>query len=232
MFVADITQTPMKIIAEYGNQVVYGAGCGGVQQDETMFMNSGVAAGAAGFSQSMFAVWAFADQAMGMAPVYEQSLPLPTVVFEDPTNTRTGGNPNGEMSNPTGQLPGITTRRDSHGMGITTNGWYLHVGDRIQNVIEVFDTTTYARVHTYNLTQSARWGGMAACQVKSVTDDPLLPRNDPAPDLFSMTPDGKYLMVGLRGPAPVRWATRAKGVVPAWELCACWRVDGVGNWST
>jgi hypothetical protein len=96
----------------------------------------------------------------------------------------------------------------------------------------VFDTTTYARVHTYNLTQSARWGGMAACQVKSVTDDPLLPRNDPAPDLFSMTPDGKYLMVGLRGPAPVRWATRAKGVVPAWELCACWRVDGVGNWST
>jgi hypothetical protein len=153
MFVADITKTPMKIIAEYGNQVVYGAGCGGAIKDNKMFVDSGLSAGPTGFDQSVFAVWAFADNQMGTT-LLQQNTPLPTIVFQDPGNTKTLGNPNGVVSNPTGQLPGMTTRRDSHGMAVTTDGKYLHVGDRIRNVVEVFDTNTYQRF-TYDLTLPA-----------------------------------------------------------------------------
>jgi hypothetical protein len=81
----------------------------------------------------------------------QQNKPLPTVVFEDPGNARTLGNQKGDDNNLFGQLPDTTTRRDSHGMAVTTNGKYLHMGDRIQNVVEVFDTVTY-ECFTYDLT--------------------------------------------------------------------------------
>jgi hypothetical protein len=42
LFVIDISTTPMQIIGEYGNQVVYGAGCGGSVVNGTMYINSGV----------------------------------------------------------------------------------------------------------------------------------------------------------------------------------------------
>jgi hypothetical protein len=212
MFVADITQTPMKIIAEYGNQVVYGAGCGGVEKGNKMFVDSGLSAGPTGSDKSTFAVWVFADDSMGTT-LKQQNKPLPIVVFEDPGNTKTLGNQKGDDKNLSGQLPGMTTRRDSHGMAITTNGKYLHVGDRLQNVIEVFDTDTYERF-TYDLTLPPRPKRTPPCEAKSVSDDPLLPRNDPAPDLFYMTPDGKYLLLALRGPAPVTVAHSAQGSCP------------------
>jgi len=155
MFVVEIAG--MKIVAEYGNNIVYGAGCGGVEaRGNKMFMNSGVSASGAGADQSMFAVWEFDDNAFLTSGLPENT-PLPEVVFEDPNNTKTGGNLVGDPSNPTGQLASVTTRRDSHGMDITSNNKYLHVVDRIQNVMEVFDTTTHRRF-SYDLTSRSGKG--------------------------------------------------------------------------
>jgi len=47
-----------------------------------------------------------------------------------------------------------------------------------------------------------------------VTDDPGLPGNDPAPDLMDTTPDGKYLVVALRGPVPASVLHAAQGSCP------------------
>jgi hypothetical protein len=42
LLVIDATTTPLSIVGEYGNGVVYGAGCGGVEVGGKMFVNSGV----------------------------------------------------------------------------------------------------------------------------------------------------------------------------------------------
>jgi hypothetical protein len=47
-----------------------------------------------------------------------------------------------------------------------------------------------------------------------VTDDADLPVNDPALDLMDKTPDGKYLLVALRGPSPVSVNHGAQGSCP------------------
>ncbi len=214
-------QTPMKIIAEYGNAIVNGAGCGGVQQSNRMFLNGGVSASSAGATQSDFTVYAFEDDKFDES-LFSSSLenrPSPIQVFKDPSNTNTIGNVDGKSgSNDSGQLPSMTTRRDSHGAAITANGRYLHMGDRIQNVMEVFDTASLARVNTYDLVsldgKAGRAGPSGACLASSVLDDPALPRNDPAPDLFDITPDGRYLMVAFRGPKPVSVSHAAQGSCP------------------
>jgi hypothetical protein len=54
---------PMKIIAEYGNTVVNGAGCGGVEANGSMFINAGVSASASGATQSTFTLYSFEDSA-------------------------------------------------------------------------------------------------------------------------------------------------------------------------
>lgn len=86
--------------------------------------------------------------------------------------------------------------------------------DRIQNNVEAIDTVTYAR-RTYDLTSADGQGnGLGGCAAKSVSDDPNLPGNDPAPDLLDRTPDGRYLMLALRGPAPVSVQHSAQGSCP------------------
>lgn len=218
LLILDSTTTPMQIKGEYGNNKVYGAGCGGVETAGKMYTNAGVSASAAGETQSMFGVWQFDDSNYLGATVNAENTPDPVLVYEDAsTNTLTGGNMNGaSATDMTGQLPGTTTRRDSHGAAATTNSKFLHVVDRIQNVMEVFDTTTFAR-STYSLTtQSGAVGdaNMGGCFSRSVTDGGALPLNDPAPDLFERTPDGKYMMIALRGPAPVSVPHSAQGSCP------------------
>lgn len=214
MFVADITTSPMRIIAEYGNQAIYGAGCGGVpsQDGGTMFMNTGVSASSAGAVHSMFAVFAFDDNAMGTV-ANAQNTPMPDVAYADSGNTASLGNVGGQTDNTSGQIPGVTTRRDSHGTDLTIDGTYLHTADRIQNNVEVLDISTYSRT-TYSLTDPPSAGATPVCTVKGVTDDNSLPPNDPAPDLMNMTPDSKYLMIALRGPTPVSVAHAAQGSCP------------------
>eukprot|EP00808_Paulinella_micropora_P022730 g60375.t1 len=124
------------------------------------------------------------------------------------------GNKNTDNS---GQLPGVTTRRDSHGATRTVNGKYVHVTDRIQNDVEVFNTETLER-SSYDLISASGKGGRTElagpCYAHSVLDDPNLPLNDPASDLLDRTPDGKYLVVALRGPAPITVNHAAQGSCP------------------
>ncbi|NEQ48460.1 MAG: hypothetical protein F6K00_34995 [Leptolyngbya sp. SIOISBB] len=213
LLVVDTTVTPMAIVGEYDNQVVNGAGCGGVQAGDQMWLNAGVSASGAGAAQSTFTLFSIDDSQFGSTS-NPPNFPEPTMIFKDVTNTATIGNLEGEAMNATGQLPGVSTRRDSHGMAITMSGDYIHTVDRIQNNVEVFHTETLART-TYDLTSEDGQGqGLGACAAVSVTDDDDLLGNDPAPDLLEATPDGRYLVVALRGPVPVSVTHAAQGSCP------------------
>jgi hypothetical protein len=221
MIVMDHTQTPMAIVGEYDSATVNGAGCGGTQVGNQMFMNAGISAGGAGFEQSAFIVYSFDDAAYKSNDPknYAPNDPPPLVVFKDPTNTNTIGNTDGiDDINDTGQLPGITTRRDAHGVSSTIDQRYIHQFDRIQGKVEVFDVETHEHVNTYDLAskdgKSGRKGKPGVCMAKSVTDDPNLFPNDPKNDLLGKSPDGRYIFVGLRGPAPVSASHSGQGSCP------------------
>ena len=217
MLVMDATTEPMAIRGEYGNAIVYGAGCGGVQAGKKVYFNAGVSASGAGADQSMFAIFEFDDTKY--ATSNPENYPLPVRVFQDAGNTKTGGNvePASPASDTSGQLPGLTTRRDSHGAWTTKDEKYVHVVDRIQNVVESFNTKTLRR-NTYDLTsingKTGRSGAVGGCYRRSILDDPGLPLNDPTPDLFEATPDGRYFMIALRGPVPVSVGHSAQGSCP------------------
>jgi hypothetical protein len=219
LFVLKVDETPMKIVGEYGNAVINGAGCGGVEANGRMFLNGGVSASGAGADQSTFTLYSFEDDLFSNNAAPKENAPMPIQVFKDPTNTNTIGNVDGTRSSDiSGQLPTTSTRRDSHGAFQTLDGKYIHVVDRIQNVMEVFDSQTYERVNTYDLVsidgKSGRDGPSGPCRAKSILDDPGLVLNDPAPDLFEITPDGKYFAVAFRGPVPVSVTHSAQGSCP------------------
>lgn len=213
LIVADHSTTPMSIVGEYGNQAVNGAGCGGVEANGQMFINAGVSASGAGATQSVFTMYSIDDAAF--STLQAENAPTPATLFKDSSNTSTGGNMDGAIvANNSGQLPGITTRRDAHGADATLDERYVHNVDRIQNTVEVFDTLTFART-TYDLTSADGQGnGDGPCLAASVGDDVSLPTNDPAPDLMEITPDGRYFMVALRGPTPVSVTHSAQGSCP------------------
>ena len=212
LIVANTDATPMAIVGEYGNQVVNGAGCGGGQLGNEMWVNAGVSASGAGAAQSTFTMYAIDDTAFGTAN--PENMPAPNEVFKDSGNTMTIGNLSGPLSNTSGQLPGTTTRRDAHGVAVTLGETHIHNVDRIRNNVEVFNAVTYGRT-TYDLTSADGQGnGVGPCAAKSVSDDAGLPANDPAPDLLERTPDGKYLMVAFRGPRPVSVRHSAQGSCP------------------
>ncbi len=220
LLIADTSTTPMAIVGEYGQEVVNGAGCGGVQVGHRMWLNAGISASGTGAEQSTFTIYTIDDQAFGT--VQPENTPAPAVIYKDSdarddnaANTATIGNIEGDPEpNTTGQLPGTTTRRDSHGMTATVNGRYVHTVDRIQNIVEVINTDNHQRF-TYDLTSRNGLGhGVGACEEASVGDDLGLPINDPAPDLLEATPDGRYLVVALRGPVPVSVTHSAQGSCP------------------
>lgn len=220
LFVAKLDTTPMQIVGEYGDAVLNGAGCAGVETGGIMYLTGGVSASGSGADQSTFTLYGLEDALYdeNKADPKENS-PMPIQVFKDIGNTNTLGNIDGtETSNTSGQLPSSTTRRDSHGAAITLDGKYIHVDDRIGNVVEVFDSETHVRVNTYDLVsldgKSGREGPHGPCRDRSVLDDRLMPLNDPAPDLMEITPDGKYLMIAFRGPVPITVNHGAQGSCP------------------
>lgn len=214
LLVANTKTTPMTIVGEYDNQVFNGAGCGGVQVGNNVWLNAGVSASGAGATQSTFTMYALDDTSFGNA-ANAPNIPEPLLVYKDDTNTATIGNIEGDLNpNNSGQLPGITTRRDAHGMARTLSGSHIHNVDRIQNKIEVFNTRTLNRT-TYDLISAdGKGNNVGPCAAASVTDDEGLPLNDPAPDLIENTPDGKYMVVALRGPVPVSVSHTAQGSCP------------------
>ncbi|HSA85919.1 MAG TPA: hypothetical protein VLE46_07040 [Nitrospira sp.] len=219
LLVIDSSTTPMAIVAEYGNEVINGAGCAGTQANGLIHLDGGVSAGAAGLTQSTYAVYVLPHAAFPFAPGHNpENQPLPVVVIKDSTNTMTNGNHDhsGVASNDTGQIPGTTTRRDAHGVVATVDEKYVHTGDRIQNKVEVVKTSGQSKpVAIYDLTsENGKGRGIGPCAAVSVTDDPAMRLNDPAPDLISRSPNGDYLFVALRGPAPVTANHAAQGSCP------------------
>lgn len=199
--------TPMTIVAEYGSNIVYGAGCGGAEVGKVMYLNSGVSAAPSGLNQSDFSLWAFdSSKYMDVNVTFQpENKPLPSTVFNDNGNTATLGNLQGQLENPSGQLPSKSTRRDSHGI-VAIDGNYVHTFDRIQAEAYVIDTATNTGSFAYSLRNSS------VC--KGFTDDTNLPEDDPAPDLLETTPDGLYLVIAFRGPAPVTFAHTTQGSCP------------------
>ncbi len=220
LLVADSTVTPMSIIGEWDRTTINGAGCGGVQVGDMVYLNAGASAAGSGATQSTMTMYALDDTAISAAN--PPNSPMPIVVYRDEddtdgnaANTATIGATTGLPSIADGQLPGVTTRRDAHGMARTLDGAYIHQADRLQNVVEVIDTASMSRVGTYDLTsRNGQGAGTGPCAAASVTDDPGLPGNDPAPDLMGTTPDGKYLVVATRGPIPVSVGHNAQGSCP------------------
>lgn len=85
---------------------------------------------------------------------------------------------------------------DSHGMASV--GRYLWSADRAGNNIEILDTLSNLSVGSVDLVSSGN--------------------ADPAPDLMDVAPDGQYVFVGFRGPAPLtgndKGVNNAKGTIP------------------
>ncbi len=85
---------------------------------------------------------------------------------------------------------------DSHGMASV--GRHVWSADRAGNNIEIIDTLSNLSVGSIDLVTTAN--------------------ADPAPDLMDVAPDGQYVFVGLRGPAPLtgndKTVNNAKGTVP------------------
>ena len=228
LLIANTNNTPMDIVAEYNNNDteggLNGVGCGGMQVRDTVWLNAGASAGGAGATQSIFTMYTVPNSAFDAhataGTVGALNEPAATLIFKDTDNTSTGGNVGTfGATNDTGQIPGVTTRRDAHGMIRTNTGNYIHNVDRIQNTVEVFSATGLggmnAHVGSYDLTSADGQGdGLGACNAASVTDGGELSVNDPAPDLMGVTPDGKYLVVALRGPAPVTVTHAAQGSCP------------------
>jgi hypothetical protein len=213
LLVANSKTTPMSIVGEYDNQLINGAGCGGIQVAREVWLNGGSSAAAAGATQSTFTLYRLNDRAFGKT-ANRPNTPAPQTIIKDPGNTATIGNPTGPAANNTGQLPGVSTRRDSHGMARTRSGNYIHTADRIQNMVEVVNTKSLKRT-TYDLRSANGQGqGTGPCATQSIKDDPQLPSNDPAPDLMEYTPDGRYLIVALRGAVPVSVDHSAQGSCP------------------
>lgn len=214
LLIANTGTTPMSIVGEYGDEFVNGAGCGGAQTNTDMWINAGVSAAAGGATQSTFSMYLLDDSAYSSG-FNSQNSPLPTEIFKDPANTATTGNISGDPTpNTTGQLPGVSTRRDAHGVAVTVDSAYVHNVDRIQNTVEVFNSNDHTRTSYDLVSADGQGNGVGPCAAKSVTDDAGLPGNDPAPDLLERTPDGKYLAIGFRGPAPVSVKHSAQGSCP------------------
>ena len=217
LLIGNTTTTPMSIIAEYGKNIIFGAGCGGVEVGDKFYINSGVASGPAGGSQSYFAVWSFNNTKYLGTPTNVENEPRPLIVYNDTRNTME------TTVNPTGQLPSNSSRRDSHGIAVTRNQKYVHTFDRIQAQAFVIDTSTNKGSFSYSMRNSN------VCKAFSVTDDSNIPANDPSPDLVEATPDGKYLAIGFRGPAPVTFAHTTQGSCPGVGIVQLQKNGGKGK---
>lgn len=216
LLVMDSKETPMSIVASYPNSLIYGAGvCGETVGDMTYF-TSGVSASGAGVDQSMWTLFAFDYSQFDEGDMAFGNNPDPQLTFEFP-GTSTGGRTEGEATDVSGQNPESTTRRDAHDLAGTVDGKYVHVIDRVKNVIDVFETKTNELVGEYSLrTKSGAIDddNVGACYDTSVMDVEDKFSNDPAADFISPTPDGKYMMISLRGPAPVSASHAAQGSCP------------------
>lgn len=218
LFVVDMTTEPMSIVAEYTNDVIRGAGCGGEEGGGFMYINAGVSASAAGADDSVFIMYRLPlDYPDGARPHTTPNMPLPVKFFEEEALGIT-------------DEEGLASRRDAHGMFISHTGRYLYQLDRIQNVIEVFDLgkvindpdatleeQAEAHAETIDLAGSEWCVGEGAPFVNQ-DDEGYEFNDDPAPDSLDLSPDGSRLIVSFRGSHPVTVKHAALGSCPGFGV--------------
>jgi DNA-binding beta-propeller fold protein YncE len=125
LFVVDIRSTPMRIVAEYDRTAIHGNGCGGIENDGTMYINSG---GGTAANLSEFDVYAFRLRRFSPTPA-PPNTPTPKLVLSQDHLALT----------------------DSHGATLTKHGRYLWVTDRAGNRIVVIDTDDDEMVNEFSL---------------------------------------------------------------------------------
>ena len=218
LFIVDITTEPMSIVAEYTNDVISVAGCGGAEAGGFLYLNAGVSASGAGADDSTFIMYRLPlDYPDGANPLTTPNVPPVVTFYEEKT---LGITAEAELA----------ARRDAHGMTITTNGRYLYQFDRIQNNAEVFDLgkvindpdatledQAVAHVGTLDLTGSGHCVGEGAPFV-DMNDEGYELNDDPAPDLVDITPDGRFIAVAFRGSTPITVKHAALGSCPGFGL--------------
>ena len=213
-----MTTEPMSIVAEYTNDVISGAGCGGEETGGFMYINSGVSASAAGADDSVFILYRLPlDYPDGADPHRTPNMPRPIKFFEE---KRLG----------IASEEGLASRRDAHGAFISHSGQYLYQLDRIQNLIEVFDLDriiddpdatleeqAQAHVNTIDLTGSGLCIGEGPPFVNQDGEGYEF-RDDPAGDSLRLFPDGSRLIVAFRGSNPVTVKHAALGSCPGFGV--------------
>ncbi|MDQ3645116.1 MAG: hypothetical protein M3356_06395 [Actinomycetota bacterium] len=115
MFVVDHHQTPMAIVAEYDKAQVHANGCGGIQANDKMYINSG--AGTLAGNPSEHDVYAFDVKLFGSTP-NPPNTPPARLVYDYDTRPEA----------------------DSHGVLLTKHEKFLWVGDRQANTITTVNT--------------------------------------------------------------------------------------------
>lgn len=214
LFVIDITTEPMSIVAEYTNDVISAAGCGGNEAGGFMHVNAGVSASGAGADDSTIVLYRLPlDYPDGANPHTAPNTPPAVKFYEQKTLNIT-------------DEAELAKRRDAHSMTITANGRFLYQFDRIQNNAEVFDLgkiindpaatleeQAAAHVGTVDLTGSGYCVGEGAPFV-DMNGEGYEFNDDPAPDFTDITPDGRMIVVSLRGSNPITVKHASVGSCP------------------
>ena len=129
MFVVDHRQSPMRIIAEYDRATIHDNGCGEVEANGKMYVNSGGGAPNQPFGHDLYAFRLADFVGISTTP----NSPAPTLIYS---------------RNAEGPV-------DAHGVVLTNQDRYLWVGDRIKNDVTVVDTRTDAVVNRFSLAGGA-----------------------------------------------------------------------------
>jgi hypothetical protein len=129
LFVVDVRDTPMRIVAEYDAAVIKGNGCGGAEVNGRMYVNAGGRPGPIGhmelygFDVYRFPLDAFDDRRGALA----RNTPAPQVIWS------------------------VDGAHDSHGMVATAGAGHVWVFDRHADAAEIFETTEGRHVATVSL---------------------------------------------------------------------------------
>jgi DNA-binding beta-propeller fold protein YncE len=125
LLVVDSTATPMAIVAEYDKATVHPNGCGGVELNGKMYVNSGGGTAANPLESDLYT---FPMSGFSTTP-NPANTPAPVLVFSHDSR-------------------GFV---DSHGATLTRHGRFLWVADRAANRIVVVDTATDVVVNEFGL---------------------------------------------------------------------------------
>jgi hypothetical protein len=123
LFVVDVTDTPMRIVAEYDKATVHPNGCGGIQKARTMYVNAG---GGTATTPREAHLYAFDLAGYPKSGVNAPNAPAPTTVFAHHAGDH-----------------------DSHGAARV--GRFAWVADRFANTVEVVDTVTDSHAGSFTL---------------------------------------------------------------------------------